>query len=158
MATLNTWSLPTTLSPPLSGRDAVADAVYRALLGFDTNHLDIFKSAFNEDSTFTVNDKVTEGLDKIVSELFGMVSKLDTTHHLTNMRINIDGAKATLSATVLAQHYRGGTGTDPKAERYLAGGLYLLDLVKGNGDVEVWKIASWKIQIIWGEGDATVLR
>lgn len=160
MTSLHAWSLPTTLTPPLSGREAVADAAYRALLGFDTNRLDLFQSAFTQDATLTMHDgEPTSGLGNIVSWLFSKMSKLDTTHHLTNIRINIDEAsnRATLSANVLAQHYCGGKGADPKAAGLLVGALYMLDLVKEDGDVEIWKIARWRVQSMWREGDVTMI-
>lgn len=156
MSSLSTWSLPITLNPPLTGRDAVIDAVYRALLGCDTNNRDLFESAITENGAFIVGDTTIQGHENLMLQVFERVAKLDTTHSLTNIRINIDGSKAVLTATALAQHYRGGTGLDPKSEQWLVGGLYLVDLVKQDGDVELWKIESWKIQRLWGNGDPSV--
>lgn len=156
MSSLSAWSLPVTLSPPLTGRDAVIDAVYRALLGCDTNNRDLFESAITENGAFIVDDTTIQGHENLMLQVFENVAKLDTTHSLTNIRINIDGSKAVLTATALAQHYRGGTGVDPKSEQWLVGGLYLVDLVKQDGDVELWKIESWKLQKLWGNGDPSV--
>lgn len=157
MSTVNAWSLPETLNPPLSGRDAVTDAVYRAILGFNTNDVNLIKSALTEDYTFIVNGHIMQGLDKIVTELFAKIAKLDTTHSISNIRVNIDGAQASLTATSLAQHCRSGMGTDTKAEKYLAGALYRVDLLKQDGDVEVWKIANFKLQATWAQGDPSIL-
>ena len=110
-------SLLATLSPALSGRDAIAVALYRLILGLDTNDSELSDSAFNPTSTFAIN---------------GRVSKLDTTHFLTNIRITIadSGTKASATASALTQHYRGGTGLEPNQTRLLAGSLYYTDLVK----------------------------
>lgn len=156
MTSLKAWSLPSILTPALSGRDAVVDAIYRTVLGLDTNDVDLFKSALTKDCVFILNGKTTEGMDALVTDVFDKVAKLDTTHFVNNVRVNMDGAKASLSASALAQHYRGGMGTDPKAERLLAGALYFVELVKEDGDVEVWKIVNWRMQLTWAEGDMAI--
>lgn len=157
MSSLSDWSLPVTLNPPLTGRDAVTDAVYRALLGCDTNNRSLFESAITENGEFIFDENSIQGHENIVSKVFERVAALDTTHSLTNIRVNIHGAKAVLTATALAQHFRGGTGTDPKSEQWLVGGFYLVDLVKEDADVELWKIETWRIQRIWANGAHSVI-
>lgn len=158
MANLSAWSLPTALFPPLSGREAVVDAAYRAVLGLDTNDVKLFESAFTEDASININGNVTAGRKALVSGLFGKISKLDTTHYLTNIRINIsDGeTKAMMSASSMAQHFLGGNGMDFEAKRFTSGSLYLLDLVRDDKE-GVWKVTSWKIQPVWGEGDVSII-
>lgn len=151
MSSLSAWSLPAILNPPLTGRDAVADAVHRVLLGCDTNNRELFESAITENGAFILDDHTIQGHEDLMSQVFDRVAKLETTHTLTNTRINIDGSKAILTATVLAQHYRGGT------DHWLVGGLYLVNLVREDTDVELWKIETWKIQRIWGNGDPSVV-
>lgn len=159
MASLSALTLPATLNPPLTGRDAVTDAVYRVILAFDTNNVDLLKSSIAEDAILVLNGNTMHGLQTIIHGIFAKVSELDTTHSLTNIRVNIDGAKATLTGTVLAQHYRGGTGSDPKAERYLAGAFYMVDLVKEEGGhAELWKVTKWQVQRAWCEGDASIVQ
>lgn len=41
-------SLPTTLTPALSSREAIADAIYRCVLGLDTNDSALFDSALED--------------------------------------------------------------------------------------------------------------
>lgn len=62
-----------------------------------------------------------------------------------------------MSADVLAQHYRAGTGRETGASRYLTGGLYLMDLIKDDTE-GLWKIKHFKIKTVWAEGDRGVVR
>lgn len=153
------WPTPTVLNPPLSDREAVADAAHRALLGVDTNDAALFESALTEDASLIISGKTTQGRAAIVSDIFGKISRLDTTHHLSNVRIDIDksGARAVMTGHVLAQHYRGGQGTDPTAARYLAGGLYFLDVVKDEAG-GTWRVKEWEIRITWNEGEVAIMR
>jgi hypothetical protein len=151
-------SLPPTLSPPLSGRDAIADVLYRLVLGLDTNDSELFDSAFTPTATFAINGRVSEGLPAIHTDCFDVITKLDTTHFLTNIRITIDdsGKKAAATASALAQHYRGGKGLEPNQTRLLAGSLYYVDLIKDEtGDL--WKVQDFKMQATWAEGDWAVM-
>ncbi|KAF3763364.1 hypothetical protein M406DRAFT_340956 [Cryphonectria parasitica EP155] len=155
---LSHLSLPPTLNPPLTGREAIVDAAYRVLLGFDTNDPELFTSAFAEEATFDLSGRVTQGRDAILSDLFhDRVSKLDTMHYLTNIRINItDGdTRARMSASMLAQHCFGGEGMKADGAKYLAGGLCVIEFVKVEGEA-LWKVTSWKIHVHWADGDSSV--
>ncbi|OQD73224.1 hypothetical protein PENDEC_c016G02484 [Penicillium decumbens] len=147
-------SLPVTQTPALGGREAIADAVYRCVLAFDTDNETLFKSAFTSDAIFELNGTIMNGLDAIVTQCYASVSKMDTTHFINNLRINIlDGdSKAEVTCSALAQHYRGGEGMKPDAVPLLAGALYWMDLVKDAGD-GLWKIKHWKLKSTWGQGD-----
>lgn len=155
----NEWALPAALNPPLSDREAVADAAYRVLLGLDTNDVELFESALTEDISVTLNGNTMQGRETLVSGLFAMISKLDTTHFLTNVRVHVDGggAKASMTASALAQHYRGGEALEPKADHFLAGSLYFLDLVKDEAD-GVWRIKNFKTRVSWREGEEAIMR
>lgn len=83
-------SLPAKLSPPLSSREAITDAIYRAVVGLDTNDADLFNSALTDDGVLDLIGWVLEGREAIGSQCFDAVSKLDTTHFITNTRINVD--------------------------------------------------------------------
>lgn len=156
MATLPT--LPAVLSPALTGRDAIADALYRLVLGLDTNNKELFDSAFTQTASFTINERVSEGLPAIHTDCFDRISKMDTTHFLTNIRINIadSGTKATATASALAQHYPGGKGLAPNQARLLAGSLYYVDLVKDDAS-DLWKVQDFKMEVSWKEGDSAVM-
>lgn len=154
------WALPATISPPLTGREAVQDALYRCVVAFDTSDVDLLNSAFTIDAKFKLNDFVMDGLEAIRSQSFDRISKLETTHFVTNTRVNLndDGKTASMTASVLAQHYRPGTGNSETgdAPRLLTGALYRLDLVKEE-DSGLWKIKVWEMKSVWQEGSSAVL-
>lgn len=147
-------SLPATLTPALSGREAIADAVYRCVVALDTDNPTLFKSAFTSDAIFDLNGTIMDGFDAINTQCYASISKMDTNHFLSNLRINIlDGdSKAEMTCSALAQHYRGGEGMKSGAVPLLAGALYWLDLIKDAGD-GLWKIKHLKLKSTWGQGD-----
>lgn len=150
-------SLPSTLTPALSGREAVADAIYRGVLGLDTNDLGLFQSALTRDAIFDLNGTIMEGFETIKTQCYDSISKMETTHFLTNLRINIldNESRAEMTCSSLAQHYRGGEGMKSNAIPLLAGGLYWLSLVKDTED-GLWKITKWTLKSTWGQGDWSV--
>ncbi|GAB7357356.1 hypothetical protein MBLNU459_g8303t2 [Dothideomycetes sp. NU459] len=146
-------SLPAVLSPPLSDREAIADAIYRCVLGFDTGDSALFSSAFIENASMTVNGRTSTGLPSIRTDWFDLIAKLDTTHYITNVRINITApGKASLTASALAQHYRGQKGLEPDQTRLLGGGLYRAEVVRDEA-AGLWKIESIDMKSVWAEGD-----
>lgn len=151
-------SLPVVLSPALPDRDGIADTLYRIVLGLDTNDKELFDSGFTQTSTFTINDKTSTGLSAIHTDCFDVITKLDTTHFLTNIRISIadSSIKATATASALAQHYPGGKGLVPSQARLLAGSLYYVDLVKDEAS-SLWKVQDFKMKVSWAEGDWAVM-
>ena len=98
------------------------------------------------------------GLDAIHTGCYDTISKLDTTHFISNLRVNVqDGdPAASMTTSALAQHYRHKQGTEAGATRLLTGSLYFLDLVKDDQD-GLWKIKHWKLQLVWAEGDWGVM-
>lgn len=154
-------SLPASL-PGLTTREAITDCVYRCVNAFDTNDLSLLNTSITEDSVLDLNGKIMRGRSAIQAECFDVVAKLDTTHFVTNVRVNIidcdapEPSKAAISATTLAQHYRGGQGTKPDATRYLAGAHYYIDAVRDEKD-GLWKAKYWKLKVVWTEGDMGVV-
>lgn len=149
--------LPAKLSPPLSDRDAIKDTIYRAVTGLDTNDPDLFDSAFTDKATFDIDGKAIVGREALRAHM-SKVCALDTTHIVTNVRVDVHEGASTASATAsaLAQHYRGGQGADPVASGYMVGVLYALDLVRDE-EGGVWRAEVWRLRIILGEGDVGVL-
>lgn len=150
-------ALPATLQPALNDREAISDAIYRCIVAFDTDDKDLFLSAFTPDAVFELNGETMTGLDEILAGSFEKISKMDTTHLVTNMRINVseEGSKAELTCTALAQHYFHGEGLNPKAASLLAGSLYWVELVKVE-EGGLWKIKHWKLKMAWAQGDWSV--
>ncbi|EPX75397.1 uncharacterized protein SOCG_01145 [Schizosaccharomyces octosporus yFS286] len=137
-------ALPVTLAPALSGRDAVADALYRAVVALDTADDALFKSAFTTDA--------------VLDPMLYHAHQIGHQPLLSNMRINITegDSKAQVTCSALSQHYRGGEGMNPSSDFLLAGGLYWVELVKDSGD-GLWKIKHWTLKSTWGQGDWGIL-
>lgn len=133
-------ALPIAL-PSLSLREAVIDSLYRCVLGLDTADVALFDSAFTKDAILDINGKVMEGLNAIHTECYDLIAKLDTTHFVTNVRVDVkEGeSKASVTASVLAQHYRHEQGREPGATSLMAGSLYFVDCVKDDED-GLWKV------------------
>ncbi|MCJ1304227.1 hypothetical protein MMC08_007039 [Hypocenomyce scalaris] len=155
-------SHPHTLTS-LTPREAITDALYRALIGFDRNDISIFNSAFaGEDVIFELHSgdrRIINGLSAIRTQVLDLVGPMDTTHMISNVRVDVqDGADtASLTAYALAQHCLPGKGKEPDAEKYLVGGEYWVDLVRDEAD-GVWKMKKWVLDIIWGQGDVSVMQ
>ncbi|KAJ5997289.1 hypothetical protein N7499_006408 [Penicillium canescens] len=142
-----------------STREAITDTIYRGVLGIDTNDLDLFVSALHDSPTtnFEINGEQYQGIEAIKPRVFDRIGPLDTTHTVSNVRIEMeDGAEmASLTAHVLAQHYRAGEGSLGDSKGVLVGGLYFVDLVRSSDDG--WRITTWKIKMIWMDGDKGVI-
>jgi len=151
-------SLPTSLTG-LSEREAIKDALYRVCSSFDTHDVAMFNSSWiGQDVTLELLGHATHGLEAIRTGVLDRIKHLDTLHTVTNVRIDVQpgASKASLTANAMNQHCPLDTGTDPKAPKYLTGCTYFLDLVKDESD-GLWKIKTFKINVIWTQGDASVM-
>ncbi|KAJ6088814.1 hypothetical protein N7486_009376 [Penicillium sp. IBT 16267x] len=150
-------SLPAAL-PSLTTREAITDTLHRAVLPFDTHDKALLESSFLPDAVLDLDGRVLNGLDEICTQCYDFVSKLDTTHFISNVRINlVEGAStASMTASALSQHYRPNTGKTPGATNFMGGSLYYLDVVRDDTDGS-WKIKSWRMKIIWTTGDVGVM-
>ncbi|RAK80074.1 nuclear transport factor 2 family protein [Aspergillus fijiensis CBS 313.89] len=153
--------IPTFLpSIPPQTKDAIIDPVYRALLAIDTANPALFASAIHEAARFSLNGRLLEGADAIKTHVYDIVSRIDTTHHLSNLRVTaFDEVKGTASlvATVLAQHYRQAEGLDASSKGLLAGGFYFVEAVREGEDSDVWRVKEWVLRVLWREGDESVM-
>ncbi|GAB1194395.1 hypothetical protein APSETT444_003640 [Aspergillus pseudonomiae] len=151
-------SYPSSL-PSLATREAITDTLYRCVGGFDTADAALFDSAFTKDATFDLNGRVLEGLDSIHKDCYDNISRLDTIHYMSNVRVNVKEGeeKGSLTASALAQHYRPGEGIQAGTTYFLAGSLYEMDVVRDEGD-GLWKITHWKLKIVWAEAIMVVDR
>ena len=144
----------------LSDREGIIDALYRSIIGLDTADQAMFESAWHKDATFVYDVMPpTQGLDAILATTFQYVGQgLDTTHFVSNVRIELKNGSDTAKVTshALAQHYRKNEGRDKKAPRYLTGNMYYVDVAKDNSE-GLWKIAKLDIKVIWCEGDASIV-
>ena len=156
---------PSTHLTGLTTREAIADALYRAVLGIDTNDLPLFKSACVDlkDFTFAINNSEMAGEmtgeDFVLGKMFNSVGPMDTTHTISNIRIDVRGEEAeeaSMTCHAVAQHYRKGEGPDPSTKKLVSGGIYDVELVKDGSD-GLWKMKRWALNLVWREGDAEVM-
>jgi SnoaL-like domain len=143
----------------LSPREAVADALHRCVLGIDSNDRDLFASGYlqDESASFVADTDTIQGFNA-VNEAMSKAFLLNTTHFITNIRVELkDGADtAYMTAHAIAYHVRPDDAFKPEDTSYTAGCLYSIDLVKDTTD-GLWKIKTWKAKIQWTTGDIKVL-
>jgi hypothetical protein len=157
-------SHPTPLAaalPPVSFEDrtGIVDALYRFGAGQDLADEALFRSAFTEDAELDfvqparrlgVELPVFRRRDVIAASILPVVARLDTTHTITNPRVQVQGDHALLFALVEAMHL-------PKqdASRHLLlKNLYWLQVVR---DGSSWRARHMRINNVWMQGDAGVL-
>ena len=72
----------------LTEREAITDAIYRAILGFDHNDVAIFNTAFirNEEAfVFDLNGRIFNGLESGRKNILAHVGPMDTTHSMSSL-------------------------------------------------------------------------
>lgn len=148
-------ALPAKLSGAMTDREAAADALYRAVLAFDHADEELLLSALTEDVAAEMPGSSAKGIPEFKAAVFDRVSKLDTTHFLSNVRVSLESSTtAKVSASAMAQHVRPGKGFEPGPNKFTSGGLYLCELIKVG---DLWKIKDWKANIVWIDGDPSVM-
>ncbi|KAF4638021.1 hypothetical protein G7Y89_g44 [Cudoniella acicularis] len=136
-------------------REAIADAVYRAVLAFDHADEALLLTAVTEDIWTEMPGISAKGIQELKTTVFDRVSKLTTTHFISNIRISIEsGSAATLTCSALAQHVRPGKEFEPGGNKFTSGGFYLCEVIRIS---DLWKIKSWKANFTWVDGDPTVM-
>ena len=154
MATNNPIALP-----GLTTREAIADALYRCVIGLDSNDQQLIESAWDTSNAFfQIDDIKMEGWQAINDNMIKTIGPMDTQHSISNIRVDVkDGANtAYMTAYSVAQHYRPGEGNKPDAPHLLAGSKYFIDVVKDASD-GLWKVQNWRMNVIWRDGDNSVL-
>lgn len=141
--------------PHLTPQAAIADALYRGCLAFDSNDESLLASALSSKPSFHGPGGAHTGLAEI-NTLLASVGPLDTQHITSNVRVAYeDGAQtAHMTAYGRNQHCPPGKGTDPTAPKFEAGVSYDCACVLEDG---VWKIEVWKMEILWTVGDRAVM-
>ncbi|KAG4291623.1 hypothetical protein FPRO06_13844 [Fusarium proliferatum] len=125
-------TLPAQLTGGLTEREAIGDALYRAVLAFDYSDEALLLSAITaEDIDAEMPGSTAHGVAEFKAAVFDRVSKLDTTHFLSNLRVNIaSSSTATATCSALAQHVRPRQGADPSSAKFTSGAFYTCDMVK----------------------------
>lgn len=143
----------------LADRVGVIDALYRFAAGIDLRDAALLSSSFAEDAMSDFGPAaakagfeypVLKGRDIIVGALSTSLSQLDTTHSVSNPRVELDGDKAHLEAIVEAQHL---PRTD-HSRHYLMKNRYDVELVRHE---DAWVIQRVTIDNAWRSGDIDVL-
>lgn len=141
-------------------RAAIVDALYRFGAGMDQRDRALFESAFSPWASLDLSGAarrlgfelpVIQGRDAITEAIMAEVSRVDTTHTITNPRItNYDGRRARLSALVEAQNLPRGD----HSRHLLLKNIYTVALTKQDED---WTIDALLIENLWLDGDPEVL-
>ncbi|EFX04987.1 c6 zinc finger domain containing protein [Grosmannia clavigera kw1407] len=149
----NGTPLPAKLAgPPLSDREAIADACYRAFLSIDQSDEKLLKSSVTPDVYTYIAFKACHGYEELRDNVWTKVhSLIDTVHYLTNMRVSVDSettSRATFNA--MAVHCVLGKGYETDSPKFNSGAFYNCDAVKVD---DVWKLKTMKSTHVWATGD-----
>ncbi|WP_295711520.1 nuclear transport factor 2 family protein [Mucilaginibacter sp.] len=138
---------------------AVVETLYRFAAGIDLRDSNLLASAFAKDAISDFGPAarkagfeypVLEGRVAIVAALTGSLSKIDTTHSVSNPRVFINGDKAVMDALVEAQHLP----SNDHSRHYLMKNRYDVELIRQE---DVWIIQRVTIDNVWRSGDPSVL-
>jgi hypothetical protein len=145
----------------LSLHEEISDTIVRACLGIDTNDKALWESAWateDPDISLTTSGTDLKGMENINKYCFDNVGPMDTHHLTTGIRIDVkEGANiAHMTANALNQHYAPGEGLEANAKHLLVGSRYDIQVIKESGGQ--WKIKSWNLNVIWREGDRSVMK
>jgi hypothetical protein len=159
----DTITTATTLTD-LVDRAAITDTLLRYAAGLDLNDADLLSSSLTEDAVVDLGPAMRRiGYDfpplapreTVVTSLIGAVGPLDSSHSISNIRITLDGDRATVLAYAQAQHFKPGSGSDPAVTRHaLMMNRYTASVVR---DGEQWRIQHLDIANAWFEGDPLML-
>lgn len=147
----------TDLSP--ADRLAIVDALYRLGAGIDENSAELLESTATADAvvdfgpaarTMGIDFPVLRGRAAIVSTLTASVGLLDTTHVVTNPRIETIDGKILLKAIVEAAHFP----PNDHSRRCIMKNRYVAEMRQEAGS---WRIATLDVQCAWYDGDPAVL-
>jgi ketosteroid isomerase-like protein len=138
----------------LKDRAEVIDALFRFTLGLDLRDRDLAASAFAPDASLesraegqqAAAGRVMNGRDTIVDTVLATIAPLDTTHAVTNPRIQVSGDTAALTALVEAQHLV----TADHSRSALLKNRYAASLRR---DGSRWVIHRVRVDTIWHAGD-----
>lgn len=143
----------------LTTREAIADAFYRLMSALDENDVAVFDSAMMSDITQDFNGQTRHGIEAVRAHALGVVGPLDSTHFVTNIRIDVenDAAEtATLTGNTLALHYPSGSGRSQSNRRLVGGSRHKIEMTKDERE-GLWRFQTWTIRTVWFEGDYSVM-
>lgn len=137
----------------------IVDTLYRFGAGIDFNSEALLMSSFAPDvivdmtpgnPLWGIELPVFEGRDTVIQALRGSVGLLDTTHAVTNPRIEIKGDTAKLYAIVEAQHLL----PNDHNRHCLMKNQYDVNLIR---DGDRWVISHMLVNGVWFTGEPGIL-
>ncbi|MQA79990.1 MAG: nuclear transport factor 2 family protein [Streptosporangiales bacterium] len=153
----------TTTRPDITQASAVVDALLRFGLAqdrrYDAGARELFESAFTEDAVLDfraaaakcgIEVPLMTGRDMITSIIMDPGTHIDTTHVVTNTRVQIDDGIASFTALVEAQHLP----TGDHSRHALLKNMYA---VHARRDDKLWRMSEVSIDCVWFTGDPTVI-
>ena len=98
--------------PPLSDREAIADACYLAFASIDHAKEELLSSSVTTDVYTDIAGRICDGYDELRTKVWEHVANnLDTIHYLTNMRVSVDTpTTGRVTFTAMAVHSKLGKG------------------------------------------------
>jgi hypothetical protein len=143
---------------PLSPREAVADALHRAVLGIDSNNQDLFSSAcLQTEEMLWIGGGFHIAGWSAIKQLFDKLFTMVTTHTITNIRVDLEegASEAHLTAHAVSYHIRPDDAFKEEDTSYTASSLYDIGLVRGEDGA--WRIKKWEAKVLWTKGDRSII-
>jgi hypothetical protein len=144
-------------------RYEIADALHRYCFGLDHGDADSLASALTEDCVFDfrpagkrlhLDFPLITGRQAILESVLPLIGPLDTSHTAANFQIEISDDSATLSVSVMSQHFMPREGTHRGAENALLMNRYDCELLR---DGVKWRLRRITISNAWAQGDPEIL-
>lgn len=154
----NGTPLPAKLAgPPLTDREAIEDACYRAFASIDHASEELLEATATPDIYTDIAFKACEGYDELKSKVWiNVAERVDTVHYLSNVRVSVD-TETTARVTFNAQavHCILGQGYEPDSPKFITGAFYACDAVKVD---DLWKLKTMKSTHVWSTGDRSIMK
>jgi len=140
-------------------RANIIDALHRFAAGQDLKDWKLFTSAFTADAELDFTQPARRfgqvidtfrGRDAIVEIVRSTLSALDTTHTVTNCRVNINGDEAELFSLVEAQHLL----ARDHSVHLLLKNIYWARLRRVDDE---WRMHHLRIENVWFTGEPSTL-
>jgi hypothetical protein len=144
----------------LTPREAITDCLLRCFIGIDHNDSAMFESAFVGEDINLSHSSVPvpfTSLSALKAGLFTRIGPLDTTHMLSNVRIDYKDGEDTakIHAYALCQHAPPRRGKQPDGPKFTTGVDYNVEVVKSKDGF--WQIRKGVLDVVWTQGDHSVM-
>lgn len=152
-------STPPSSADRIGDKLAVIETLYRFAAGIDLRDYDLLSSAFAENAISDFRPAAAKagfeypllkGRKTIVEALFSSLSRLDTTHSISNPRVTLEADTARVDVLVEAQH----VSQKDAASHYLMKNRYDVVLTRRGTQ---WEIESVTVDNVWRTGNPGVL-